>query len=160
MQVTRTRLLLAAAVLVLLLAGLFLGIRLSIIFPNDSPNSSRGAVVAGLTDQIIMPGVWLGKRFQGSRPLLSLIKRPGSSSLVNSIVYITMDPPLALASIEGFLGTRPTGWKEISTPVGLALVDDDRKIAWLKDPQGNALRIHAFGEPVLNVLHQLQKRPN
>ena len=138
-------------------AGWFIGHR-DFTTPSK-PGYIRGTYVSTSAEQLRLPGVWLGPVFNGSFPVIAMIRV--RSSKLNGIYYSSVNGKLALgASIESFRGPVPSDWKPRKTPVGTAYVDPLGYRAFIEDQNGNRLLISALANPLPRVLAALERRPD
>lgn len=142
----------------LVVAALGIGLLIGRSSGSDSQPavSQREGAVSSSSEEIVMPGLWLGKKYRQAVPMLSLTKMPGQE--MNGLFYALIAPARELVAIEPYPKDRPIGWKTVKTPVGDALVNDKQDTAWIVDPQGKPLRIYSYTGQVQDALKALQKR--
>jgi len=143
---------------VLALGSLLAGVYLSRSAPAPSVvETSKRSYVSTSPSEIRMPGVWLGKRFHGAIPVVSLAVLPGGN--LNGLNYLLVYPTRSIVAIEPLMGKLPSGWRSVSTPVGEALLSPDNRYAVVTDPQGNKLKLQSYVGQAREVLSYLKIRP-
>lgn len=122
------------------------------------PGYVKGTYISTSPKQLKLPGIWLGPVYNGTFPVISMIRV--RSAQLNGIYYSSVSGKLALgASVESFRGPLPADWKPRKTPMGTAYVDPLGYRAYIKDQNGNRLLISALAQPLPAILDALQKRP-